>query len=348
MIYAFCVVFSILPAVAVVLRFQARHRKKHALLADDWLVLVALISTIATAVLIAIGVALGGGGRSLPRDAHGAPIHDNKYVVFKKTMYGADLTQLWALGPTKLSVLFFYRRIFGVCGRKFNATSMSLIVTVICWQIAFFFTNMFQYYPIHGMWAKNSKDAHAMLKAPTQMFLAQSYADVALDVVIIAVPIPLIWKLQMDIKKKIGVSCIFLLGALTVAASAARTAVQYGVAKEFEKHNPDITYYLSPINYWPIIESSLGIIGACLPMLRPIGHVYSLRNMYLVSSRALSKISRISGSSKGSSRGSKKSHSSKENSIRDDAPHEIESASNEKWMRVYQNSALDETQKSQI
>lgn len=160
----------------------------------------------------------------------------------------------------------------------------------------------------------------------------------------------------MDIKKKIGIICIFLLGALTVAASVARTAVQYGVAKEckshlsfftarthnnlsvVEKHNPDITYYLSPINYWPIIESSLGIVGACLPLLRPIGHVYSLRNIYLVSSRALSKISRINGSSKGSSRGSNQSHSSKENSIRNDPQRNNESAKSEKWLRLYHNT----------
>ncbi|KAF2846521.1 hypothetical protein T440DRAFT_510834 [Plenodomus tracheiphilus IPT5] len=297
-----------------------------------------------------IGVAAGGGGRPLPRDAYGNPTRTHKYIIFKKTMYGADLTQLWALGPTKLSVLFLYRRIFGVMGRKFNAISMSLVVLVICWHIAFFFTNMFQYYPIRGMWAMNPKDAHSTMKSSTKMFLAQSYADVALDIVIITVPMPLIWKLQMDVKKKIGISCIFLLGALTVAASAARTAVQYGVAKEFEKHNPDITYYLSPINYWPIIEASLGIVGACLPLLRPIGHVYTFRNLYLVSSRALSKVSRISGSSKGSSRESNESHSSKPNSIQIDVQRDIECPKNERWLKIYHDTALDETidQKSQI
>jgi hypothetical protein len=286
-------------------------------------------------------------------------------------MYGACLTQLWALGPTKLSVLFLYRRIFGVTGRKFNTVSMTLIFIVICWFIAFLFTNMFQYYPIQGMWATNPKDAHA-IKNPTTMFLAQSYADVALDVIIIAVPIPLsksqfllsiqctllihaVWKLQMDFKKKMWISCIFLMGALTVAASVARTAVQYGVAEECKsnwsifaarthsnpsvvnKHNPDTPYYTSPVNYWPIIESSLGIVGACLPLLRPIGHVYSLRNIYLVSIRALTRISRINGSSKGSSRGSNQSHSSKETSIRNDPQCHNETAEGEKWLRLYHN-----------
>lgn len=106
-------------------------------------------------------------------------------------MYAADLTQLWALGPTKLSVLFMYRRIFGISGVKFHVISTSLIILVICWQIALFFTNMFQYWPISGMWATNPEAVHSLMKPATKMFLAQSYSDVALDVVIIAVPIPL-------------------------------------------------------------------------------------------------------------------------------------------------------------
>ncbi|CAI6336406.1 unnamed protein product [Periconia digitata] len=69
------------------------------------------------------------------------------------------------------------------------------------------------------------------------------------------------------------------LTKMFLAQAAARTAVHYGVAKKFEKHNTGITYYLSPTSYWSIIESALGIFGMCLPLLRPIGHVYSLRNM---------------------------------------------------------------------
>lgn len=140
-----------------------------------------------------------------------------------------------------------------------------------------------------------------------------------------------------------------------MAASSARTAVVYSSAKEcmcysnvlredmrtnreiVDKHNPDITYYLSPVNYWPIIESALGLIGACLPLLRPIGHVYSLRNIYLVSSRALSRISWVNGSSKGSSRSLNRSHSSKEGSIPDDIQRDSESAKSNKWLKIYHN-----------
>lgn len=105
-------------------------------------------------------------------------------------MYGADLSQLLALGPTKLSVLFLYRRIFGTSGRRFNLVSMTLIILVIAWTITFFLTNTFQYYPVHTQWAQDPREMRPAMDL-TKMFLSQSYADVALDILIISIPIPL-------------------------------------------------------------------------------------------------------------------------------------------------------------
>ncbi|KAH7380479.1 hypothetical protein DE146DRAFT_637488 [Phaeosphaeria sp. MPI-PUGE-AT-0046c] len=44
------------------------------------------VATIATSILILIGVAAGNGGRLLPRDAHGAPTRDHRFVIFKKSL----------------------------------------------------------------------------------------------------------------------------------------------------------------------------------------------------------------------------------------------------------------------
>lgn len=37
--------------------------------------------------------------------------------------------------------------------------------------------------------------------------------------------------------------------------------------KSFADQNKDL---LTPTVYWPMVESSLGVVGACLPLLRPI------------------------------------------------------------------------------
>ncbi|PVI00589.1 hypothetical protein DM02DRAFT_655335 [Periconia macrospinosa] len=277
-LYALSVVFTVLPIIAVCLRIQSRHRTKPRLLWDDWTILFSLISCILTAILVVIGATVGQMGRYLLRNENGEPIHDRKYVIFQKvssswyckcaldpntetpwTMFAVDLSQLLTIGPTKLSVLFLYRRLFGIEGTKFKFIFASLIIAVIMWIVAFFLTNTLQYFPVHTQWAQNPADMRPSMEL-TKMFLSQSYADVALDVIIICLPIPFVRKLQTNIQKKLVVTFIFLLGALTTEASVARTAVQYGVTQEFDKHNRHVTYYLCPIVYWLLVETSPGII----------------------------------------------------------------------------------------
>ncbi|EHL03031.1 hypothetical protein M7I_1005 [Glarea lozoyensis 74030] len=45
--------------------------------------------------------------------------------------------------------------------------------------------------------------------------------------------------------------------------------VQYFVGSHLSG-KPDLSYYLTPIVYWPMISASVGIIAACLPTLRPL------------------------------------------------------------------------------
>ncbi|KAI2768966.1 hypothetical protein F4815DRAFT_450808 [Daldinia loculata] len=336
---ALSIVFSIIPTIAVALRFQAIRRARSRLFWDDWTILVSVLSCITMGILIIIGVVAGNLGQHL-KFTDGKPIYDSEYVIFQKVQYGVDFAQLLALGPTKVSVLFLYRRIFGDDGRRFNIISMSLILIVIAWTIAFFFTNAFQYTPVYSMWASTPAEAHPTFKQSTKMFLAQSYADVALDTIIISLPVPLIWKLQMTLRRKLQISAIFLLGAMTVGASIARTVIQYGVAREFDSHNLDKTYYLAPIVYWPLIEAALGIVAGCLPLLRPIGQIYSVRNLVLVSSKALSTI--FTASSRRSRKSSRGYASNSETGSSPPTRREDTSQS-DKWLRPYNLSILQQT-----
>ena len=94
--------------------------------------------------------------------------------------------------------------------------------------------------------------------------------------------------MQMPLSRKLGVCAIFLLGALTVGAGIAKLVIFYRVLsckiqkrcrnRKSRSHvvglnvptNIDITYAETPMVYWPMVESSLGIIGACLPLMRPL------------------------------------------------------------------------------
>lgn len=46
------------------------------------------------------------------------------------------------------------------------------------------------------------------------MFKATAISNMIVDIGILSVPIPIVWKLKIPTKQKIAVSVIFLLGAL--------------------------------------------------------------------------------------------------------------------------------------
>ncbi|KAG9236802.1 hypothetical protein BJ875DRAFT_503134 [Amylocarpus encephaloides] len=53
--------------------------------------------------------------------------------------------------------------------------------------------------------------------------------------------------------------------------------IQYFVGSHLNEA-PDLTYYLTPIIYWPMIEAALGVVAACLPTLRPLFKGWSIES----------------------------------------------------------------------
>ena len=98
--------------------------------------------------------------------------------------------QVIILGTIKLSVIFFYRRIFR--GRTFEYYSTGMIVIAIAWSIAFFFSFLFECRThFEYMWS-------TLLNLVThcideeKFFKAYAISDVIVDGLILAMPIPMV------------------------------------------------------------------------------------------------------------------------------------------------------------
>jgi hypothetical protein len=134
-------------------------------------------------------------------------------VDVQQTLYAGQLSQIFAIGPVKISVLLFYRRIFR--GHLFNISTWTVIGLVAAWMVAFFLANLLECLPISEAFVNapgiggNPKCINAI-----PMYLAQVYSDVVLDVLILAIPIPLIWQLHLPTQQKLAVLGIFLLGMM--------------------------------------------------------------------------------------------------------------------------------------
>jgi len=128
---------------------------------------------------------------------------------------------------------------------------------------------MLQCYPISMNWTLYGAMDGACINT-NALILAQAYSDVFTDILILSLPLPCIWAMQMPIKHRLAICGIFLTGALTVGAGIAKLVAFRWIIEQTNGNNLDITFIDTPLIYWPMIESSLGIVGACLPLLRPL------------------------------------------------------------------------------
>lgn len=127
----------------------------------------------------------------------------------RQCLLALELMSISALTLIKLSVLLFYRRIFTAPSFRIPVWVAGSLVTA--WGISFFFANLFQCTPVSGAWEIN-KPRHCV----NSKHLVNAYQglNIMTDVMILTMPWPMIWGLQLPRRRKAQVGGIFLLGAL--------------------------------------------------------------------------------------------------------------------------------------
>ncbi|KAF6230565.1 hypothetical protein HO173_011102 [Letharia columbiana] len=289
--YALALVLSLLTIVVTALRFYARRMKQAALSWDDYMILPALLLTIGTAVCMLVGTSIGNLGQHTGSGEDGSgneiPVFDHRLKVFEQIVFATQLTTTLTFGFTKLSVLLFYKRIFK--GTFVKPSVWTMIGVVVVWTLGFFFANLFQCWPLWIDWT-NFGFTYQNCINTNAMYLAQAWSDVLTDLIILTLPLPCIWVMQLPARHKAAVSGMFLLGGLTVGAGIAKLVVFNKVVQELDVGFLDISYMNTPLVYWPMVESSMGVVGACLPLLRPLfvgassnGFMRSLKSVKIAS-----------------------------------------------------------------
>lgn len=131
-----------------------------------------------------------------------------------------------ALGCTKVSFLFFYRRLFVVNKRSSNNVFLiGMIMFVFLWMVGFFLTFLFQCrLNFWALWTSPTAIAEHCT-SDTPINLAFTITDLITDVAILVIPIPIIWRLNLSLSRKMSITAVFLFGAITVAASLTRVVL---------------------------------------------------------------------------------------------------------------------------
>ncbi|QSZ30912.1 hypothetical protein DSL72_000470 [Monilinia vaccinii-corymbosi] len=247
-------IVAIGATVAVALRVVSRALIK-SFGADDWLVLAALPLGWGMAICTIIAVHYGLG-------KHAPSVPPENLVSFIKVYFVTELIRACAMGLIKISILLLYVRIFGPL-RYFRILAYNLGAFTVAFAIIVVFVCAFQCLPVAYQWDRTIEGGRCI---DSWLFFAVGACfDVLVDLALLILPLPAIWKLQLSILQKLSLIAIFCLGSLTCVFSLIRLiAVVQG------KDVPDSTSTLGILAIWSTAEPCLGIVSTCLPTYKPL------------------------------------------------------------------------------
>ncbi|KAI4596893.1 hypothetical protein KJ359_004803 [Pestalotiopsis sp. 9143b] len=249
-------VFVALAILTTGLRLWSRRLIRASLQINDVLIIAALVLLVARYTLemtLVLKCGLGLHADEIERIAGPEMI-----VLFRKLVFAIDLMWLTLVALVKTSILQFYASIFR--NNAFVRSVYATIGLVVAFWCAAFFADVFFCDPVHKSWLPETpgRCGNSIL-----MYIVLASTDLTIDVIILLLPMPILWSLQLPTPKKLALTFVFGLGFGIIAITSVR--IKYF----FDLDPADITYTFSKISLLSSMVPILGIINANLPILGP-------------------------------------------------------------------------------
>ncbi|KAI1416291.1 hypothetical protein F5Y13DRAFT_155003 [Hypoxylon sp. FL1857] len=251
------IVFSTLSAVAVLLRVVARLQAKIPVWWDDFIITLSFLGCVAyTTISCTIR------HHGLGTDIWAVPFDD--ITLFFKGLYALCAIYASVRHLVRLSILFFYQRIFGhirLARRLIQFTHVLIISSCISFTSAI----LFGCAPLDYFWTSWDGQHEGHCANTSDMFWAGAVIDISIDFWIILLPLRFILRLNLSMRKKILSVFTFGFGILVIIISLYRlTTINHSTRTQ----NPTIDFV--PVGLWAGLELNVGVICACLPSLYPL------------------------------------------------------------------------------
>ncbi|KAK1148775.1 hypothetical protein N8T08_008660 [Aspergillus melleus] len=251
--------FSILAVIAVCLRLLAHHLAQKKWGPSDYFIIAACLFAVGLQSISITGVYQAGIGYD--------------HVTSIAAVYGLGpitkllqliipLQFLWvlSLSCTKISILLLYLRIFPVTWLV--GVAWTTIGVIVAWAIATILAGCLICRPFAFNWDQTIPGGSCGNQVTS--FTATGVINLVTDVVVLVIPMPLLYRLQMATYKKVTLITVFGLGLVTCIISALRISVLSTM--DFN----DITFTLPRANIFSGVEPCLAVILASIPLMRPL------------------------------------------------------------------------------
>lgn len=250
------IVFGALGLLAFILRCVARLIGPHDWGYDDSVMCIVMCLEIA---FTCISVPLSQLG--LGKDMWFVP-HDNVTEILR-LYYFDEIIYIAALALTKISILFFYLKVFPK--RSFRMCTWALIVANLVYATAYDFLLIFQCDPISGAWRFWDGEFEAKCISINVLGWSAAAINIALDVAVIVLPLPELFRLSLSLRKRLQIIAMFAVGFFITIVSIVRlySLIRFGTTQ-------NLTQDYVETGYWSTIEVPVGIICACMPAVRSL------------------------------------------------------------------------------
>ncbi|CAD6593849.1 MAG: hypothetical protein ASARMPREDX12_007700 [Alectoria sarmentosa] len=268
-----------IPAVCIFitgLRFITRALQNAKFGLDDWLSLGGLIAVLGMGACLIDGAVRNSLGYPTPEGPASLTSFeqlsyiDPRSILVLKLQFAFQLIMMLSNGFIKLSIVAFYRRIFVTRKNSvFDIVTKILASVIFLWTITYILIDVFacggHVTANWGSLDEQSKYCDTIGYTSEEGF---AVSDLIIDIFVIASPLPLVWKLHMKTIRKLGVTCVLLLGATAIAASIARLVIYLEVLHATEAGvDLDTNLCITAALWWSMLEAGLSLIAGSLPTL---------------------------------------------------------------------------------
>ncbi|KAH8837981.1 hypothetical protein MCOR27_006845 [Pyricularia oryzae] len=228
---------------------------------DDLFISLTIITGVIPSAIITTHGALPNG---LGVDIWAVPV-DNIYT-FLKFHFVVSIIYFLQVGLLKMSLLFFYMRIFPA--KEIQRVLWGTVAFNAAITINFVLMNALQCAPNPQLfwtaWDGEPQHQGSCNLSFTDVSLGSAAFSIAIDVWMLAVPMWELRKLQLHWTKKLGVAIMFATGTFFTVLSCIRLRILADVTRTLE----NVTYDQLEISIWSCVEITVGIICACMPTMR--------------------------------------------------------------------------------
>ncbi|UPK96631.1 hypothetical protein LCI18_007566 [Fusarium solani-melongenae] len=201
----------------------------------------------------------------------GTDVSMEQVVDFLRYLFAASLTYVFAIAFIKLTILALYWKLFSITARVPIAILFS---SVVIWMVVLVFVATFSCNPVEKQWNILIEHGRCMEQKP--VYLGGSLPNVIIDFVLVGMPLPSVFRLNIPLGRRLILAGMFTLGFFICIVSIIRLTIVMSIRTD----DRNVTYNLRDFMLWSTVEINIGLVCACLPSMRPLLQVIGLSRLF--------------------------------------------------------------------